>query len=68
MFRLQNPVESGNELTGTCQVLNRGRFAQKLEFIENGRSVAVLVGGRNGVMRTLPVDGKITIDLEDTSQ
>ncbi len=65
VFRMIEPVESDDSLVGRYEIINAGRFNQKIGFITEGRSVAVLAGGRPGTMRKLPQNGDIQIDLRD---
>ena len=68
VFRLHDPVESENAIVGRYEIINAGRFAQKIGYLTNGRTLMVLVGGRNGIMRKLPSDGILQIDLDITKK
>ena len=68
VLRLHDPVESENTLVGRYEIMNAGRFAQKIGYLTNGRTVMVLVGGRKGIIRKLPNDGILQIDLDITER
>ena len=65
VFQMIEPVESGNSLIGRYEIVNGGRFNQKIGFVTEGRPVMVLVGGRPGIIKKLPQGGTIQIDLCD---
>lgn len=68
VLNVLDPVELDGKIVGEVEVVNEGRFEQKMSYLAEGRLVQVLAGGRQACLDSKPENNRIWLTLEDPRQ